>query len=271
MNALTVRLKSLTIAPADRPVYALVAAWTLAMITLPILLWTFGEGALPGGVLLSVVLLVTAGGWVLVRAWDVRRALGTMAAVVVLAWGVEWLGSTSGFPFGTYHYTARLQPQLFNVPLLVPLAWLMMLPSAWGIAGLIVGTLHTPQRRAAFVAVSALAFTAWDLFLDPQMVNWGFWLWSNPGDLNYFGIPIVNYAGWLFASMVMTAVVRPPELPRGALPPLLLIYGVTIFLQTIGVGIFWGMPGPAVCGLVGMGVMLALAVRRYRQSKAAGK
>jgi hypothetical protein len=51
---------------------------------------------------------------------------------------------------------------------LVPLAWLMMLPPAWAVARLVAG-----GPGIAFILTAALAFTAWDLFLDPQMVAWG--------------------------------------------------------------------------------------------------
>ena len=42
------------------------------------------------------------------------------------------------------------------LPLLVPLAWLMMLPPAWAVSQRITGRVS----GVAFVAVSALAFTS---------------------------------------------------------------------------------------------------------------
>ncbi|HET9221144.1 MAG TPA: carotenoid biosynthesis protein, partial [Roseiflexaceae bacterium] len=43
-----------------------------------------------------------------------RRGALAAALVFLLAWGVEHLGVTTGFPFGRYSYTAQLQPQLFG-------------------------------------------------------------------------------------------------------------------------------------------------------------
>jgi len=38
-------------------------------------------------------------------------------------------------PFGHYHYTGALQPQLFGtIPLAIPCAWLMVAAGAWQIA-----------------------------------------------------------------------------------------------------------------------------------------
>jgi len=128
----------------------------------------------------------------------------------------------------------------------------MMLPPAWAVAYAVTGTV----RGWRFVAASALAFTAWDLFLDPQMVAWGYWVWEIPGI--YFGIPLSNYAGWLLSAALLTTVVRPPHLP---VRPLLVIYGAVWLLQSVGLAFFWQMPGPALCGFMGMGVMLLWAVR----------
>lgn len=228
--------------------YALVA-WVLATVSLPILKWIWGERTIVWGVGVGVVLQAGAVVAVLWSVWGPQRALLIALVVAGLGWTVEYVGSTTGFPFGRYHYTDKLQPQLGHVPLLIPLAWLMMLPPAWAIAGQIAGS-----PRWAFAAVSAVAFAAWDLFLDPQMVGWGLWVWDQPG--RYFGIPWTNFAGWALAAAAMTAILRPDP---GPISPLWLVYAITWLLETIGLGIFWRQPGPAVCGFLGMGSMLTWA------------
>ena len=169
-----------------------------------------------------------------------------MLTVVTVAWASEALGSKTGFPFGAYDYTENLQPQLLGVPLLIPLAWLMMLPPAWAVAQRITGQ----TSGLAFVAVSALAFTAWDLFLDPQMVHWGLWVWDAPGA--YFGIPLVNFAGWLLVSALITALARPPALPG---KPLLVIYALTWLIETVGQVVFWGFTARRCVGSSGWGCL----------------
>lgn len=232
--------------------YGLIAAWVLSMVTLPIVRWTFGDGAIPLGVSISALLQAAAVLSMLNTAWGAGRMMRMAAVVIAAAWTVEFVGSHTGIPFGLYHYTDRLQPQIGAVPLLIPLAWLMMLPPAWAIADRITGG----KRDWTFIAVSALAFTAWDLFLDPQMVQWNFWTWDQPG--GYFGIPLVNFVGWLLASALLTRLARPGALPTA---PLLTIYGITWALESIGQAAFWGLPGPAVFGFIGMGVCLFAALR----------
>lgn len=260
MSAATTWLNDrVKIAPADRLPYALMAAWIMSMILLPIARWVYGDAAVPVGVAVTTLLQFSAVLSLLLSAWDTRRLLLTVVMAVVVAWFSEYVGSHTGFPFGDYTYTERLQPQLGTVPLLVPLAWLMMLPSAWAVAHCLVPQRSTLRGRLAFIGMSALAFTAWDLFLDPQMVGWGFWEWANP--VGYFGIPWVNFLGWLLVSAVITALAQPKKLP---VQPLLLIYGITWALQTIGQIFFWGLPGPGLVGGVVMGSFLLLALRAYR-------
>jgi putative membrane protein len=227
----------------------LLSAWILSLVALPIAKYIWGDTALNWGVMLSVVLQTALVVTILLSTWNGGRVLRTVAIIAVLAWTIEFIGSSTGIPFGVYYYTDKLQPQIGHVPLLIPFAWLMMLPPAWAVARKVVGT----YGGVKFVLVSALALTAWDLFLDPQMVAWGYWVWENPGV--YFGIPLLNFFGWILTGAIMTAVIRPNNLP---LFPLIFIYGLTWILETIGQLFFWGLPGPALFGFVGMGYFLWL-------------
>lgn len=248
---------SISITRNNLLVISLITLWVLSMIMLPIAKWLWGTDVIPTGVTLSAVLqAVTV--FVIVRAsWGLRRTTITFALVAFLTWGAEAIGSRTGFPFGHYNYTDMLQPQFAHVPLLIPIAWFMMLPAAWTVAQLITGKRNTIRKQIMFIVVSAIALTAWDLFLDPQMVAWGFWVWENPS--GYFGIPWINYFGWLLTAAVVTAVVRPAELNP---VPLLFIYGTVWFLQSFGQFFFWDQMGPAIIGFVVMGSILALALRK---------
>lgn len=233
--------------------------WLLAMIMLPIARWVWGDAATPAALSLAVVAQVALVIVILRGGWPWPRVILTASAVLILGWLVEYLGSTTGFPFGEYDYTARLQPQLGSVPMLIPLAWLMMLPPSWAVGFALSAPLAHRRRlrRAALILISALALTAWDLFLDPMLVRWDFWRWAQPS--GYFGIPWVNFLGWILSAAVITALVRPPEVPR---LPLLFIYGATWAFMTGGLALFWGLPGPALVGSLAMGTLLLLSVRQ---------
>lgn len=236
--------------PAERREYLLVMLWVSSMISLPIVRWVVGDAILPLWVSISVVIqmaaVLTALSHELGWHYTARMTMG----IIALAWLTEFIGSTTGIPFGAYQYTSRLQPQLLGVPVLIPLAWMMMLPCAWAVAGRIVGS----GQRLRFVLVAATAFTAWDFFLDPQMVGWNFWVWENP--VGYFDIPWGNFLGWLLMSGLITFIVRPLPIKRHSL---ILIYIITWILETIGLLFFWGLPGPAIFAFILMGSFVTLA------------
>lgn len=250
---LAVRFKQ--IVQRDKLAWAFIGAWALGMISLPIILWTVGDSFLPNAVTVTTALQAVAVIAVLGKAWGWRRAIVSISTIALFGWLIEYIGSTTGIPFGVYTYSDRLQPQLAGVPLLIPIAWFMLLPCAWTVASALAG-----GRRWLFLLLSIAAFVAWDLFLDPQMVKWEFWRWAEPG--GYFGVPWTNYLGWALAALVMTLVVRPPQ---KTLPPLLAIYGLTWFFETFGLLFFWGLVGPALIGGVVMGGFLGSSLwRLYR-------
>jgi putative membrane protein len=195
-----------------------------------------------------------------------KKGLAIVVISAIFTYSVELLGSKTGVPFGSYHYTDLLKPQLLDVPLLIPLAWLMMLPPAWAVTTSILGN---KRPFWVFSLVSGLVFTAWDLFLDPQMVSRGLWVWHQPG--GYFGIPWTNYLGWwASATLLTTLLTKLNILPTNPLEynythrPLVLIYTITWILQAIGLGIFWNQPGPGVAGFLGMGFFAVWAWKKDR-------
>lgn len=236
--------------------WGLIGVWALGMISLPIVLWTSGDGLLPDAVTVTTILQASAVVLILRDSWGWQRTFVSVVAMAVLGWLIEYVGSTTGFPFGTYRYTARLQPQVVGVPLLIPVAWFMLLPCAWTIARYLAG-----KRQWLFVGLSVLAFVAWDLFLDPQMVLWDFWRWTQAG--GYFGIPWSNYMGWALAALVMTLAIRPPAKPAGLL---VVIYGLTWFFEVFGLLFFWNLSGPALVGGAAMGGFLLALVWQMRHT-----
>lgn len=240
-------------AELSQTVLIILGIWALIMIALPIVKALAPTATFNLLVVVSVVVQAIAVLVVVGEKWGWQRTLAMALTAAILSWLIEAIGSATGFPFGEYDYTPSLRPQLLGVPLVIPLAWLMMLPPAWAVSQTLVGL----SPRWVFVLVSAAAFTAWDLFLDPQMVSWGYWVWANPS--GYFGIPWVNYLGWFLAATILTIALRPQQVP---VLPLLVIYTITWALEAIGLLVFFGLPGPGLVGMVGMGLFVFLSWRR---------
>jgi uncharacterized membrane protein len=227
------------------------AATSLAMVATPL--------APRGGAtrrVLSTVVVVGSCATTLARCmerWGPARASAAVSSIAVGTAVVERVGTATGLPFGRYHYTAALRPQIGGVPVIVPLAWFAMaVPAREAAVGLLGRHASAPRR----VALGSVALTAWDLFLDPQMVGEGYWKWAAHGA--YRGIPLSNYLGWLVAGAAVMAVLE-VVLPPGddADPVLVGEYGVMAAMETVGFAAFFRDRTVAV---VGGGVMGAIAV-----------
>ncbi len=197
----------------------------------------------------------------------VRRGPTWAGALVLIAGGVglaaEAVGVATGYPFGTYSYADSLGAQLFGVPLIVPMAWVMMAYPALLVA-------QRLTRRWAPL-VGAFALTSWDVFLDPQMTAEGHWAWAHPEPAlpGVPGIPLTNFGGWLvISSVVMVLLDRLPQTATAGeiddrVPAVLFLW--TYLGSVVGNIVFFGRPWVGVVGGMLMGlVAVPYAVRLWR-------
>ena len=139
--------------------------WLMLMLLIPISNWTAGLDAVRQFVSYSVILQSVTVFLIMQVAWGWRRTLLTLLTIAVITFFVEMVGSKTGWLFGAYHYTDYLQPQLGGVPLLIPVAWFMMLPPAWAVAE------RFRHRPWLFLLIAAAAMTAWGPL--PRSTNGG--------------------------------------------------------------------------------------------------
>lgn len=131
------------------------------------------------------------------------RLLVPFAAVYVLSFLSEHIGTGYGIPFGGYEYTgllgARVGPR---VPVLIPVSWFLMAVPSWVMAR---ATLGAGSRRSSRVLVGAAWLVAWDLALDPAMsALTPYWRWAETGP--YYGMPWMNLVGWYVTGIVLLGV-----------------------------------------------------------------
>jgi putative membrane protein len=136
------------------------------------------------------------------RHYRVRGILVFAAICALIGNIAENLGISTGFPFGHYYFTSLMGPKLFQVPVLLGLAYIGMAYISWTLARQIAGSathLLTVPITGSFIMV------AWDLAQDPV---WGTvlhgWVWIEGGP--WFGVPISNYFGWYATVFVMYLV-----------------------------------------------------------------
>lgn len=128
---------------------------------------------------------------------------GGITALVIAALGflVEYVGATSGLPFGRYSYTDLVQPQILGVvPIAICAAWMMTAVAAYEIARQLV------FRRWGFNAALLLAATlvlVQDLQIETvaALVN-HYWTWTDSGF--YYGVPTANFVAWWLVGLAMT-------------------------------------------------------------------
>jgi putative membrane protein len=137
------------------------------------------------------------------------------ATAAIVSYLLEEAGVRTGLIYGRYHYSDQLGPKLGDVPVLIPLAWFMMIYPSWVTARALLRGVNTRSAVgiAALALVAAIVMTAWDTVMDPGMSAAGNWIWEKGG--GYFGVPLRNYAGWL----------------------------LTTFLVYCGAGLIWRVPG----------------------------
>jgi uncharacterized membrane protein len=196
-----------------------------------------------------------------------RAAWILLGLCFVVAGSLEMLSVHTGFPYGHYAYSSLLGPGIAGVPLLVPLCWQMMAHNA--------GTVARFLNPRAFVLVASGALVAWDVYLDPQMVRAGYWIWERSGGpWTYAGIPLENYAGWFLTALVIYAAysrwVNPQPLHRPtlfeALPMLSFVW--TWFGSGLVNIVWWGQPLVGIAGFVCMGFFaVPVALKLWRNAR----
>lgn len=181
------------------------------------------------------------------------RAIYAVVAVVVVTFFVEVIGSTTGYPFGEYDYGDVLVPRVAGVPLAVAFAWAGITLVAHGAFAAVAPNMF------ARIALMAAAITAWDLFLDPQMVGEGYWIWSETSPA-YRGIPLVNYLGW-FATACVTSFITLGMLgvPRDVRAISRKVYATLAVLSTIGFVFFFDDLVVALVGGLVMGLFVIVS------------
>ncbi len=176
----------------------------MTLTTFTLTLWVF-----------SLCHAVYALGW--------RQALIFFVLSAVISWLYEQIGVETGLIYGPYHYTDRLGFKLGHVPVLIPIAWFMMIYPSYVIANLIgagkpTGSGDNLLQIVWLSALGAMTMTAWDLIMDPGMSSppTQAWIWHEGGP--YFGVPLQNFVGWLLTTFTIYLVYRLIERRIGVQP-----------------------------------------------------
>jgi len=124
---------------------------------------------------------------------DFSRSFWVFAMVVFLTgFFAEVIGIHTALLFGHYSYGASLGWQLFKVPVIIGLNWLMLVYTS----GHLVNYLPQLPWWARSI-LAAVLMVALDYFIEPVAIALDFWSW-NSGE-----IPFSNFTGWFGVALLL--------------------------------------------------------------------
>jgi putative membrane protein len=172
-----------------------------------------------------------------------RSTIGLRTAVILgatasaLALGAELAGTSVGLPFGDYAYSEMLGYRILGlVPFPIPISWFYMLLGSLVIVARLQSASDDARTKWLWALGAGALMVAWDISMDPAMVNTGHWLWGDgemfsalPDSLSWFfsdavfyGMPLSNWFGWMLTATliarVMLGIVLPSQV-RAAMAP----------------------------------------------------
>jgi len=106
---------------------------------------------------------------------------------------IESLGVKTGIIFGAYFYGDTLHPQLFNVPLIIGINWVILMMATYSIAT------YFFKSTLPVLLFSPLLIVAFDWVLEPVAIELDYWYWLN------VDVPIQNYITWFVISLIGTS------------------------------------------------------------------
>lgn len=171
--------------------------------------------------------------------YQLSGSLVFVGIVFAVAMIFEMLSIHTGFPFGFFTHSNVFGFKVFEVPLLVGVAYAGNAYLAWITACILLNKADKDHSITGLIGVPVIAafiVSALDATYDPGGSTFAqYWSFNNPG--GYFGVPVSNFIGWLVTSYVFYQLfalyqrsrkVEPVESKSWwAMPPILLcVYGL---------------------------------------------
>ncbi|KMJ58121.1 hypothetical protein AB685_13500 [Bacillus sp. LL01] len=147
----------------------------------------------------NVVFLVTAGTLGAIYFIKNYRGIGVIFTLVVffVSMAAEHFGVKFGFLFGNYYYNSYFGPKLFDVPITIGFAWVLVISTSHVIALRVI-----PHASISTKAIlGALATVVLDLIIDPvAFIAKEYWIWESTSF--YYDIPMFNFYSWFGLSLM---------------------------------------------------------------------
>ena len=196
-------------------IYALLTAGALGNVAL--------EG--PTVIIQATLLIMAAIGltsWYLSFQFT-AKSIGALIAVLLFIFLCMASGVNAGFPFGDYAFTNLAGPKVWDVPVVIPFAWLAILIPAW----------IAPDRilRYQHLVVASLVIVAFDAVLEFAADTMDLWHWRGgaPTELTF-----ISWFGISYLSLSMLKKYSSPRESNAIVPHFLFAQLAYFFLTDVG-------------------------------------
>lgn len=155
---------------------------------------------------LAAPIMFGLGAWLFWECWRVypRHERPKFAIVsigiIVVSFGIEWLGVRTGQIFGSYLYGETLQPSIDGVPISIGFAWFVTLIASTAVAQTIAPKFLAEGFRFKIAFLVAVLMVCFDLLMEPAAVKLDYWTWLNDR------IPLRNYLMWFGLSFIFAVI-----------------------------------------------------------------
>jgi len=124
------------------------------------------------------------------------------AALLIIAGLIGFLseivGVITSFPYGEYEYTDKLGIKIFDVPIVLICAWIIVSSFALDLISFL------KLKKIFFPFVFASITTYYDLLIDPLMSGpLNYWVWRTESE-GFYGVPLENFFGWFLVSLFIS-------------------------------------------------------------------
>ncbi|WP_223700729.1 carotenoid biosynthesis protein [Sutcliffiella deserti] len=147
----------------------------------------------------NVVFLITSGSLGAIYLIKNYYRIGIAAALFIffVSMAAEHFGVKYGILFGDYYYNAYFGPKLFEVPITIGFAWIMVIATSHVMAVRIF-----PNSSILIKSLTAAGATViLDLIIDPvSFIAKEYWIWT--GESFYYDIPLYNFFSWFALALV---------------------------------------------------------------------
>jgi len=131
-----------------------------------------------------------------------RRAVFGIGLLMSYTYFIEYVGVSTGWPYGDFVYGVSLGPMIAGIPAALPVFFLPIVVNAYLLCVLLLG--DRAASRLVRLAVVIPAVVTMDVVLDPAAVSLGFWSYEGGGV--FYDVPLSNYAGWVLSATVAVGV-----------------------------------------------------------------